>query len=269
LVARSVGGEKRPLGRSSRRADRSRSRLFCLVPPAALSRYGLNPEDLEFARDEWRAALEAAYALCCGALWVSHPDRLREAARKPAQLLMAQDLGLQVPRTCITNDEQVAAEFIHRCNGRVIVKATGAGWISTQDGSEVAYVLTNRLGEEDYAALGDVALAPVTFQEEIPKAYEVRVHVVGQEVLAIRIDSQKSSISALDWRRYDIERTPYSPYSLPQEVARQCATLTRRCGLQFGAIDLIRTPEGEYVFLEINGNGQFLWAEELSGVARQ
>jgi glutathione synthase/RimK-type ligase-like ATP-grasp enzyme len=36
--------------------------------------------------------------------------------------------------------------------------------------------------------------------------------------------------------------------------------------LEFGAIDLIRQPDGKYVFLEINGNGQFLWAEELSGV---
>jgi hypothetical protein len=33
------------------------------------------------------------------------------------------------------------------------------------------------------------------------------------------------------------------------------------------AIDLIRRPDGELVFLELNGNGQFLWAEDLSGVA--
>jgi glutathione synthase/RimK-type ligase-like ATP-grasp enzyme len=42
--------------------------------------------------------------------------------------------------------------------------------------------------------------------------------------------------------------------------------LTKLLGLEFGAIDLIRQPDGEYIFLEINGNGQFLWAEELSGV---
>jgi hypothetical protein len=33
-----------------------------------------------------------------------------------------------------------------------------------------------------------------------------------------------------------------------------------------GALDFIRQPDGQYIFLEINGNGQFLWAEELSGV---
>jgi hypothetical protein len=35
---------------------------------------------------------------------------------------------------------------------------------------DVAYVLTNRLTAEDYDTLSDVAAAPVTFQEEVPKA---------------------------------------------------------------------------------------------------
>ena len=92
------------------------------------------------------------------------------------------------------------------------------------------------------------------------------MNIVGQEVLAIKIDSQHSQVSELDWRRYDVRNTPYSAYQLPTEIEKKCLQLTQRMGLEFGAIDLIRTPDGEYVFLEINGNGQFLWAEELSGV---
>ena len=33
--------------------------------------------------------------------------------------------------------------------------------------------------------------------------------------------------------------------------------------LTFGAIDLIETPKGEYVFLEINPNGQWLWLDDM------
>lgn len=232
----------------------------------SLSSFDLHPDELEFARDEWRAALEGAYALAEDRLWVSHPDKLRTAARKPIQLVLARQIGLRIPRTCMTNDEALAQEFIESCQGRVIVKATGAGWVYADNGTDVTYVLTNRLSPSDRDALHDVTLAPVTFQEEIPKAYEVRVNVVGQAALGIKIDSQKSSRSQVDWRRYDVERTPYTPYTLPGEVERQCLTLTHKLGLEFGAIDLIRTPDGEYVFLEINGNGQFLWAQELSGV---
>ncbi len=32
----------------------------------------------------------------------------------------------------------------------------------------------------------------------------------------------------------------------------------------FGAIDIVVTPTGEYVFLEINQMGQFLWLESLN-----
>jgi glutathione synthase/RimK-type ligase-like ATP-grasp enzyme len=39
----------------------------------------------------------------------------------------------------------------------------------------------------------------------------------------------------------------------------------RRLGLEYGAIDLRKTPEGEYVFLEVNPAGQFLYVEKATG----
>ena len=39
----------------------------------------------------------------------------------------------------------------------------------------------------------------------------------------------------------------------------------RRLGLVYGAIDLRLTPEGQYVFLEINPAGQFLYVERATG----
>lgn len=231
----------------------------------SLAKFELGADAIEFARDEWRSALEAAYALTRRPVWVSHPDNLRLAARKPFQLLVATALGFRIPRTCITNDARQARDFFANCGDRIIVKPTGSGWFyGSQD--QVQYILTNRVSIRDLANETELEIAPITLQEEIPKAYEVRVNIVGQQVLAIKIDSQHSEISELDWRRYDTKNTPYTPYTLPPEIARACLELAKGLGLEFGAIDLIRTPEGEYVFLEINGNGQFLWAEELSGV---
>jgi D-alanine-D-alanine ligase-like ATP-grasp enzyme len=40
--------------------------------------------------------------------------------------------------------------------------------------------------------------------------------------------------------------------------------LMRRFGLVYGAIDLRLTPEGRYVFLEINPAGQFLYVEHAT-----
>lgn len=227
----------------------------------------ISPEGLEFAREEWRAALDATYGLMSNALWVSHPNRLQAAARKPLQLQVAQRIGLRTPRTLITNDPLAARTFYATCNGEVIAKATGSGWVYVKDSEDVFYVMTNRITADDLGDDEHLRIAPVTFQEEVPKAYELRVNVVGQVVLPIRIDSQHSSISALDWRRYDVANTPYTSYDLPETVSLKCLALTQILGLEYGAIDLVRRPDGEYVFLEINGNGQFLWAEQLSGVA--
>jgi glutathione synthase/RimK-type ligase-like ATP-grasp enzyme len=38
-----------------------------------------------------------------------------------------------------------------------------------------------------------------------------------------------------------------------------------RLGLVYGAIDMRLTPEGEYVFLEINPTGQWLFIEAATG----
>jgi hypothetical protein len=40
----------------------------------------------------------------------------------------------------------------------------------------------------------------------------------------------------------------------------------RGLGLEYGAIDLRLTPDGEYVFLEVNPAGQFLFVEHACGL---
>jgi len=179
---------------------------------------------------------------------------------------MAHEIGLRVPQTLITNNPDLAWEFIKEYNHHVVVKATGAGWVYNEGGHDVTYVLTNRLSQADLARLEEVQISPVTLQEEVPKAFEIRANVVGSRCLAIRIDSQKSEVSSVDWRRYDVANTPYLPHQLPANIETKCLRLCQTLGLEFGAIDLICTPSGEYVFLEVNANGQFLWAEQLSGV---
>ena len=42
--------------------------------------------------------------------------------------------------------------------------------------------------------------------------------------------------------------------------------LCRSLGLRYGAADLILSTEGEYVFLEVNPGGQFLFVEIQAGV---
>ena len=51
------------------------------------------------------------------------------------------------------------------------------------------------------------------------------------------------------------------PIELPTPVADGIHALMDRLGLVYGAIDFRRTPGGEYLFLEINPAGQWLFIE--------
>ena len=98
----------------------------------------------------------------------------------------------------------------------------------------------------------------------MPKRLELRITVVGQRVFAAEIHSQQSNHTRYDYRHYDDNSTRYQPHTLPAEVAQRCLHLVARLGLYYGAIDMILTPDGRYVFLEINPNGQYLWIEQAT-----
>ena len=95
----------------------------------------------------------------------------------------------------------------------------------------------------------------------MPKRTELRVTVIGDELFAAEILSQEHAETVVDWRRFDVPVT-WRRAELPDSVAAQCLALTRGYGLNFGAVDLVSTPDGRYVFLEINPNGQFLFVQE-------
>jgi hypothetical protein len=52
---------------------------------------------------------------------------------------------------------------------------------------------------------------------------------------------------------------------LPAEMKQRLLALMGQLRLVYGAIDMRLTPEGRYVFLEINPAGQWLFVEERSG----
>ena len=85
-------------------------------------------------------------------------------------------------------------------------------------------------------------------------------------MFAAEIASQSSRLTRYDWRHYDDPSVRYSAHTLPGDIERRCRQLVERLGLSFGAIDLILTPSGEYVFLEINANGQWGFIELSTGL---
>jgi len=95
------------------------------------------------------------------------------------------------------------------------------------------------------------------FQEEIAKARELRVVAVRGELFVGALDASRSATGAVDWRRSDPAECRWEPDTLPEDQARALRALLASLELEYGAVDLIRTPDGRHVFLEVNPAGEW------------
>ncbi|NUT09748.1 MAG: ATP-dependent carboxylate-amine ligase [Nonomuraea sp.] len=218
----------------------------------------------DHVEEECRVMAESLWdGLECLKVPASRPV-IDRAGRKPYQLEVARRLGFELPATLITNDPESFLDFYDRHEGRVITKPVHGNQLEADGerfGRFAAPVTPADLGHADA-----LRLCPIIVQAYVPKRVEVRVTVVGGELFAAEIHSQVSNHTRYDWRHYDPGATPVRVHDLPGEVSRRCLELVGRLGLSYGAIDLILTPDGRHVFLEINPNGQFLWIEDATGL---
>jgi glutathione synthase/RimK-type ligase-like ATP-grasp enzyme len=211
--------------------------------------------DRMFAYNESHAAITGVWS-ALDAYWVNDPERDLVASRKVVQLRRAAELGMRVPRTCITNDPAEASTFIEsEGTERTIYKSFL--------GSEDAWRETRVLRPDERELLDSVRYAPVIFQEFIPAVVDLRVTIIGDELFAAAIRSQETRYPH-DFRM-DLESAGIEPHVLPDDVAGGLRALMASFGLVYGAIDLRLTPDGEYVFLEINPAGQWLFVELRTG----
>lgn len=116
--------------------------------------------------------------------------------------------------------------------------------------------------------LASIKHCPIIVQEYIPKQLELRVIVVGERVFTCAIDSQALPESTVDFRALDNydQKLKHTIHTLPDDIAERCVQHVKDLGLEYGAIDLILTPEGEYVYLELNTTGAWYWLEEQTGL---
>lgn len=227
----------------------------------------MRPESHEFAFQQARSTLTTLYALI-GDRWLSHPDSIRAAADKVQQLRRAAAAGLTVPGNLISNDPERVVGF-HDGNVRLghgtAVKSLWARKPVSYDGGLRVPLTTVWPENVDPAQAATIRLAPAVFQEYVPKQREIRVVVIGTRVFAAAVNSQ-----AVPEARHDVRaatrKAVYEPYDLPPGIGAALLEVVRGFGLRFCSADLVLTPDGEYVFLDLNPNGQWLWLEIEAGL---
>jgi glutathione synthase/RimK-type ligase-like ATP-grasp enzyme len=219
------------------------------------------------SQDEAKASVLGLLGVLDKQTYILNPPHLiRYAEHKPMQLELARSLGLDIPRTLITSSAKAAKTFYEQCAGKVVTKMMTTFAIYEQGLEKV--VFTTPLSKAHMEQLDGLRYCPMIFQEMIPKALELRITVVGNQIFSAAVDSQKSELARFDWREDgDGLINAWEPYILPQSIQSKLLALMDSLGLDYGAIDLILTPDGRHVFLEINPAGEFFWLEMQPGLA--
>ena len=229
------------------------------VPP------DLAESDKEFSRREAKEILRSLWRLIDHGKWFNHPKELWLASNKVEQLTIAQRLGFKIPDTCVSMSELTVRNFIESHEEQVVCKAVKHGFL--RQGLNVQIATTQRVGSEFLNQFGNYAQVPMIFQEEIHKAFDVRVTVVGDNVFATAIHSQQHPQTIVDWRLLDLQEfdLKHEAIKMPAHLDELCRQITRHFNLKYSAIDLIKTVQGEYFFLELNPNGEWAWIEQKAG----
>ncbi len=215
----------------------------------------------DYAWTEWNTFLRALYA-SIGGRWFSHPNDILLAEDKPRQLRLAHNIGFNVPETIITNDIEAVQEINREFT--LVAKPLKQALVEADDFEKVIFTSSiDMLTDEDRAS---ISVCPVIFQRQIPKATDIRVTVVGNQIFAVAIHSQEREETKVDWRRGSNPHLRHEVIDLPEDVANKCVRIVQSQSLRFGAIDLVQDPDGKFWFLECNPNGQWAWIENRTGI---
>ncbi len=257
------------------------------VLPAGLVGYEKN-----FVRNESWALLQGMYTSikCFG---VNPRDKETKANLKAYQLQVAKQVGFRTPNTLVTNAPDDVRSFVENTSGPILFKpvagAAAAGKRpelskEMQQAYPKGFAVPPAAPEDDFytrtytvfsqiltperlAKIDHIVSCPVVFQEYIQKQVELRITIVGERIFAAEIHSQDFEETKIDFRHLAISPTTmprHEVHHLPDEISEKLLRLMQELGLVFGCLDLILTPEGEYVFLEINPAGQWGWIEHFT-----
>lgn len=218
----------------------------------------------DFALKEWKTVIRSLTSYLSHARWLN-PLAVSELLNcKPHQLRLAQQVGLTVPRTTITNSAAAVGKLFDEVDqGRVIFKSLTPLFLPP---NKLLYTteITREFASHSQTS---IARCPAIYQELVERRSDLRITVVGREVFVARIASQTldEQKDRLDWRRCQDKEELYSEAEISESLKERLLEFHQRAGLVFAAYDFLERGN-DVIFLECNPGGAWLWLEQSLGL---
>lgn len=213
---------------------------------------------------EWSEALEGFLAHIPNKLWMNHPAANAMASHKIEQLARAKAGGISVPETLLTQELSELKAFWDKHNGCIITKPLAAGYLERDDSRHDTVIFTQGV-ENRHLTEKPLCNCPTLFQERIHKFVDVRISIIDDFITAVGLRALDAGEQRLDIRRNNMEDVEYSKLDLSQCLKDNLITLVRSYGLRFAAIDMAIDNQNNWIFFEINPNGQWAWLDLVGG----
>ena len=210
-----------------------------------------NASHIDLINNDCRDALLGILLNEFNGIWINDPHATRIAENKLVQLKIAQKLGFKVPDTLVSQNVSEIKNFFEKHSDKVIIKPV--------KGTREIPVYTRFLKKSHLQYEKQMNLCPAMYEEYVSGDTHIRANCFGKNIFSAAIKSDD-----LDWRK-NLDSS-FSQVDLPDEIEKRIIKLLNMLGLKMGIIDIKINENNEYVWLEINPQGQFLFVEGLTGM---
>jgi ATP-GRASP peptide maturase of grasp-with-spasm system len=193
--------------------------------------------------------------------WLSAPEEM--AHNKLEVLSVASKYGLKTPFTIVTTRKSELIKLRKEKNRIISKNISDPAMFFTKTKSDediLGFGYSTKTIEVDDELIEQVSdsFFPSLFQELVNKDFEIRVFYLDGNFYSMAIFSQLDEKTMIDFRNYDtIKPIRYIPYTLPSDIEGKLRKLIQYFNYTTGSIDIVKSIEGEYFFLEFNPVGQF------------
>lgn len=166
----------------------------------------------------------------------------------------ARNVGLLTPQEFLVSNKDTLKKIVSNTDNQHATKSiSGFGTIPSD---VVNYkILTKKINTLDNTPQN---FFPSLVQQYIEKRYELRIFYMHGKFWTMAIFSQSDDTTSVDFRNYNqIKPNRNIPFSVPHDIKQKIIKLMEKLDLNCGSIDMIVTPQLDFIFLEVNPVGQF------------
>ncbi len=196
----------------------------------------------------------AFFSLFSHSFWLSKPN-LYSSDDKFLYLKTAKSVGIHIPETYILNSKAKLQELLMSGKKLITKSMSNAHKIRYNNQTYIPY--TEEITLKDLGQFEENFMISL-FQEKIEKQYEIRTFFLIDSFYSMAIFSQNDHQTKVDFRKYNFSKPNRCvPYRLPVELRVKLKTLMKKLDINTGSIDILKSKQGKYYFLEINPIGQY------------